>query len=394
MNDTETRLRDYLHTKAADVPDSAHGPGLELDATSTSTRRHWAPMALAAASIGAVLILAVPFLNSLGGNQPGTAGSPASGPVSAEAPRLPYSITVANNPGNPLDTWWATIRDGKTTVRNPGVKGELVARLGEGWLVTTGYPDPLKSQAAIVSKNGKLRPIGPLEADTPAISPDGKQLAIPVAPHGAKDSQVVVVNVADGREVSRLRIPTPMLSSFGWNKAGIWLYANNADRTPMYLWQPGTAEARKLPALGAEIALASGSDTFGYSTAEGAGYCAKAATLGSSGPEVKRQYCSDKPALHTVSLSPDGGTMVVGGPWVAVDVAGGKQTKLNLPAGLVGTSPVAFENATDLLVLGLVPGKTLAKPTAQTIYRCRVTTGECKALVTEKPGEVFGLGQR
>jgi hypothetical protein len=280
-------------------------------------------------------------------------------------------------------------------VKNPGVKGDLVARLGEGWLVTTGYPDPKKSQAAIVSQNGKIRPIGPVQADTPAISPDGKQLAVPVAPYGAKDSQVVVVNVDDGKEVSRLRIPTPMLSAFGWNKAGIWLYANNADRTPMYLWQPGSPEARKLPDLASEIALASGSDTFGYSTVNGkAGYCANAATLGANGPEVKRQYCSKKAAPHSISLSPDGGTMVVGGPWVAVDVAGGKQTKLNLPAGLVGTSPVAFENATEVLVLGLVPDKTPTRPTAQSIYRCRVTTGECKSLLTEKSGEVFGLAKR
>jgi hypothetical protein len=394
MNDTENRLRDYLHTKAADVPNSAHGPGLELDATGTSTRRGWVPMALAAASIGAVLILAVTFLNSLGGNQPSPAAQP-TGPLSAEAPRLPYAITLANNPDNPLDSWWATIHDGKETVKNPGLKGNLVARLGEGWLVTSGYADPKKSQAVIVSKDGKTRPIGPLGADTPAISPDGKQLAFMVGPYGAKDSQVVVVNVDDGKEVSRLRIPTPMLSSFGWNKAGIWMYANNADRTPTYLWQPGSPEARKLPDLGSEIALASGSDTFGYSTPNGkAGYCAKAATLSASGPEVKQQYCSDKAALHNISLSPDGGTMVVGGPWVAADVASGRKIALKLPAGLVGTSPVAFENATDLLVLGLVPDKTPTKPTAQTIYRCRVTTGECKSLVTEKPGEVFELARR
>jgi hypothetical protein len=186
-----------------------------------------------------------------------------------------------------------------------------------------------------------------------------------------------------------------MLSSFGWNTAGIWLYANNAARTPMYLWQPGSPAARKLPDLGTEIALASAADTFGYSTLSGkAGYCANAATLGANGPDVKRQYCSDKDAVHSISLSPDGGTMLVGGPWIAVDVASGRQTKLQLPTGLVGTSPVAFENATEALVLGLVPDKTPTTPTAQAIYRCRVTTGECKSLVTEKTGEVFGLAKR
>ena len=65
MNDTETRLRDYLNAKADTVPDSAQGPGLELDSTGTSTRRRWVPMAGAAAGIAAVLTLSVPFLHGL-----------------------------------------------------------------------------------------------------------------------------------------------------------------------------------------------------------------------------------------------------------------------------------------------------------------------------------------
>jgi hypothetical protein len=391
MNDTESRLSDYLHTKAGSVPDSVQGPGLELDSTGTSTRRGWVPMALAAASIGAVLILAVTFLNSLGGNQPDPAAQVPTGPVSTEAPRLPYTVTLENNPDNPLDTWWAVIHDGKQTVENPGVKGNVVARLGEGWLVTTGYPDPKKSQAAIVSRDGKVRPIGPMGAELAAVSPDGRQLAVLVAPYGAKDSQLVVVNVDDGKEVSRLRIPTPMLSSFGWNKAGIWMYANNAERKPTYLWQPGSKEARKLPDLGTEIALAPGSDTFGYMTANGkAGYCAKAATLGANGPEVKRQYCSEDATWPwpRLDISPDGGTLLVDGPWVAVDIATGKTTKLGLPAGFV-ENQVIFEDTTDLIALGNVP----SKKSAQTMYRCRVTTGECKVLRTEKPDGILALAK-
>lgn len=382
MNDTENQLRDYLQAKAATVQDTDQGPGLELD--STTRKRAWVPIALAAATIGAVLILAVPFLTSLADNQPSPAATPTArptGPVPAGAPRLPYSITVPDNPDNPLDTWWKVIHDGKQTVKNPGVKGKIVARLAEGWLVTTGYPDPKKSQAAIVGRDGKVRPIGPLGADKPAVSPDGKQLAVPVAPYGAKDSQVVIVNVADGKEAARIRIPTPMLSSFGWNKAGIWMYMNNAERQPMLLWQPGWKEARTLPDLGGEIALARDSDTFGYTVPDGkGGFCAKAATLGANGPEVKREYCSKHALWPRLTLSPDGGTLLVNGPSVAVDIATGRTTKVNLPAGFVADQMI-FEDTTDVIVLDGV-----AK-----MYRCRVTTGECKVLPTKKPDGVVRI---
>jgi hypothetical protein len=398
MNDTESRLRDYLQVKAGTVSGADHGPGLELDSTRTSTRRGWAPTALAAASIGAVLILAVTFLNSLGDDQPDPAAQLSTGPVSTEAPRVPYTVTLAPSQGEPTDTPWAVLHDGGTTVKNPDLKRSTVlARLGEGWLVMTQAAGSGKPQAAIISPAGQVRTIGPVGVDTPAISPDRRQLAFPVAPYGATASQIVVVNVDDGNEVTRFRIPTPMLSSFGWNQAGIWLYANNADRQPAYLWQPGSQEARRLPDLGAEIAPARDSGTFGYTTAKGNGrYCVTAATLGANGPEVKREYCPDPAtgAWGSLTLSPDGGSMLIGGPWVAVDVASGRPTKLRLPAGLVGASPVVFENATEAIVLGTVPDKNATKPTAQTIYRCRVTTGECKTLVTEKADEVFSLAGR
>lgn len=388
MNDTEARLRDYLQAKAGTVPDADHGPGLELDG---SSKRGWVPIVLAAATIGAILVLAVPFLTRLGDNQPAPAATPTArptGPVSAEAPRLPYAITLQNNPDNPLDTWWATIHDGKQTVKNPGVKGDVIARLGEGWLVMTGYGEANKDQAAIVSPAGKVRPIGPVQIDGLAVSPDRKQLAVVVAPYQAEDTQVIVVNVDDGKEVSSVRILTPMLMAWGWNKEGIWLTPAGPDRKPAFVWQPGSKEARTVPDLDGEIAVARGAGTIGYVTSNGkAGACAKAATLGANGLEVKREYCSNTAAGTRISFSPEGGTMLLTGAWVAVDVAGGNTIKLRLPAGFRATYPAVFEDATDAIVLGEVPGK------AQTMYRCRVTTGECKALRTEKSGEMFALAK-
>jgi len=158
MTDTETRLRDYLQAEASTIPGTTQGPGLEVDSTGSSTRRGWVPIALAAAGIAAVLTLAVPFLHGLvkHADQPSVSGLPAMGPVSAGAPRIPYTTLVQNNPDNPLDTWWAAIHDGGTTVKNPGVKGNVVARTEGGWLVTTGYPDPDKAQVAVDIATGKV----------------------------------------------------------------------------------------------------------------------------------------------------------------------------------------------------------------------------------------------
>ncbi len=188
-----------------------------------------------------------------------------------------------------------------------------------------------------------------------------------------------------------------MLMPWGWNKEGIWLTPAGPERKPAFVWQPGSQEARTVADLGNEITVARGAGTIGYLTSNGkAGYCAKAATLAANGPEVKREYCSNDASLPgpRISFSPDGGTMLLTHAWVAIDVAGGNTTKLRLPAGFRAGYPAVFENPTDAIVLGEVPAKDPTKATGQTMYRCRVTTGECKALRTEKPGELFAVPWR
>ncbi|NEA31255.1 hypothetical protein [Streptomyces sp. SID13031] len=395
MNDTKNRLRDYLQTKAGTVPDAAQGPGLQLDATGTPTKRGWIPIVLAAATIGAVLVLAVPFLTRLADKQPTVADSPAAmptGPVSTGAPRIPYAVTVHNNPDNPLDTWWAVIQDGKQKVKNPGVRGEVLARLGGGWLVKTGYPDPKKSQAAIVDPKGKVTPLGPTGATYPVISPDGRQLAVAVAPYGAKDSRVVVVNVEDGKETARLDLPMPSIRLIGWNKDGIWLTPELVDSRPVSVWQPGADQPRTVEELGlrGELQVVRSSDVVVQLSGNGIdGYCAKAATLGAKGLELKREYCfetveSDQAAAY-VALSPEGRTMVLS-TRVAVDIATGKATKLGIPAKFGGWTwnSAVFEDPATVIVLADTRG---VKPLAQKMFRCSVTTGECKAILTSKSNE-------
>ncbi|MFI7061952.1 hypothetical protein ACIBL3_13280 [Kribbella sp. NPDC050124] len=389
MNDTENRLRDYLQTKADTVPDTAQGPGPQLDAPS---KRGWVPIALAAAAIGAVLVLAVPFLTRLTDGEPTVAGSPAAlptGPVSAGAPRIPYAVTVHNNPDNPLDTWWAVIQDGKEKVENPGVKGEVLARLGGGWLVMTGYPDPKTSQAAIVDPNGNVTPLGPTGAHSPVISPDGRQLAVAASPYGAKESRVVVVNVDGGNETARLDLSVPSIKLIGWNRDGIWLTPELGDSRPVSVWQPGAGQPREVEGLGGDLQVVRTSDVVVQLTANGGGYCAKAVTLGTKGPELKREYCfepaeSDQAAVY-VALSPDGRTMVLS-TRVAVDIPTGKTTNLAIPARYSGWTwnSAVFEDPATVIAVTDTRG---VKPLDQKMFRCSVTTGECKTLLTANPNE-------
>ncbi|MEV4261427.1 hypothetical protein [Kribbella sp. NPDC049584] len=384
MNDTETRLRDYLHAKADTVPDSAHGPGLELDSTGTSARRRWAPMALAAAGIAAVLTLAVPYLHGLAKpDQPSVAGLPSAGPVSTGAPRIPYTTLVENNPDNPLDTWWTLLHDGGTTVKNPGIKGDVIARTAGGWLVTTGYPDHAKSQVAVLSPAGKLQPIGPLGADTPWRSPDGQQVAVAVAKYGRQDNRVVVVDVRTGKEVASLTVKIPNLELYGWNKDGIWMGEHSPDARAVKVWQPGSKDLRAAGTFTGQLEVTRTTSTVAHVSYKNGKTCVAAATLGANGLDVKREYCFKPPmAAASVSVAPDGSTMTISNIGVAVDVATGKVAKLRLPAGTKWFEDGVFEDPDNVIVVDE------AGP-AQKLFRCAVETGECKQVAIVKPDETI-----
>ena len=384
MNDTETRVRDYLHAKAGTVPDSAHGPGLELDTTGTSTRRGWVPIALAAAGIAAVLTLAVPFLHGLAKpDQPSVATHPTPGPLPTGAPRIPYTITDPNsNPDNPLDTWWFVLHDGGKTVKNPGLKGNVVARTDGGWLADTGYPDPDKSQIVVVSPGGQVRPIGPLGADGPRVSPDGRQIAVADSKYGRTDNRVVVVDIRTGKEVTSLTVKTPNLELLGWNKDGIWMHEHAPNAVPVKVWQPGSKDLRTVGTFNDQIEVTRTSGTVLKTSYKSDGTsCVTAATPGDKGLDVKREYCFKAPvAAPYLSLSPDGATMTISNIGVAVDIATGKVTKMRLPATSKWWERALFEDPANIIVND-----------ADRLFRCAVATGECKQVAVAKPSGTIQL---
>ncbi|MEV6415389.1 hypothetical protein [Kribbella sp. NPDC051718] len=380
MNDTETRLRDYLQTKAGEVPDSAQGPGLEPAATGTP-RRRWAPMVLAAASIGAVLILVVPFLDNLINDSPATSAPVSTGPL-----RIPYTVIINNKPDQPLDTWWVALHDGEQTIKNPGVEGSVLDRLDQGWLGKTGDLDPKKAQAVVIGPTGKVRPIGPAGVDDPVLSPDGRQIAVVIAPYGAKESRVVVLNVADRRQVSEVKVPTPMMMLVGWNKDGIWMQppAPPTDPQPTSVWRPGSAEVREVGDLVVPLEVARGSGTVIQTTySRERGYCLKPSTLGAQGLVAIREFCAGGGAYPYPALSSNGALMALDTGDV-LDVASGRVAKLRLPDGFESSFAPVFEDSGTVILLA-----SSAKD--QKIFRCGIANGDCVPIVTAKAKEILAL---
>ncbi|MEV5966913.1 WD40 repeat domain-containing protein [Kribbella sp. NPDC051952] len=392
MNDTETRLRDYLHAKADTVPNSAQGPGLELDATGTTTRRGWIPIALAAAGIAAVLTLAVPFLHGLTHKAPTdpagapTPPAPGRGPVSGAAPSIPYTVTVQDNPDNPLDTWWRTLYDHGKTVRNPGVHGNVLGRFGDNsWLIQTGYPNTVR--LAVLDPAGKVRPFGPSVATGPIYSPDHKQLAVTELSHYGTPQvrgQVVVLDPGTGKKIASLDPPAAGVQAVAWTKDGIF-FGNLVQRdTKLYLWQPGNGQARQLRGIQSPnfVQFIPATNKLLDFTAKG---CPRIGVLRGDEFVAEHEYCDTPDASYGSVPSPNGRTLFNRDKKVAIDLYTGATTTLKLP-GRVETafSASVFEDPTNMILV------TSVGESNQNMYRCSVATGECKVLRTAKANEMLG----
>ncbi|GAA1118747.1 hypothetical protein GCM10009630_15640 [Kribbella jejuensis] len=360
MTDTETRLRDYLQTQAATVPDSAQGPGLEP----ATRRRNW-PALAAAATIALVLAVGVSLVTRLSGNAP----EPAE-PVPTTAPTIPYTVG-------------ATLHDGDQRVRIPkGIDGFFFGRVHGGWLGMS-LPEPGQFQAGVLNANGTFRLIGPQRSGGTTLSPDRKQVAV-MHYRTATEGDIVIVDIASGKAVSTTPLSyQPTL--LGWNRSGLWMANETATTNELLVWpQPGSGRPEHLDAAGFEGALSAPPDTDAIvlTTKTGNDRCLKAAVLRDGALKVLRQYCdADANTLYPV-MSPDGRKIVNSRGKVVFDVRSGKTAKLQLPAGdeVTDFPQPQFEDANRLILLSAPPRKPPA------LYRCDVRSGECAVLQKNATG--------
>jgi hypothetical protein len=368
MNDTETRLRDYLQATADTVPDNA--PGLDLETSGSRHRRRW-PVALAAAAIAVVLVLAASFLTRLAPTEPDPAGLP--GPVSGEAPRVPYTVSEKRV---------STLHDGEQQVRITFPSdGYFRGRVGGGWLALK-MPANRILQAGILLPDGSFRPVGPPRGESPVLSPDGSQVVL-VARRADQKGRVVVIDVRTGREIASTPVQARVPLVLGWNKSGIWMSHDETNKPELLVWQPGSGQPQPVtaPDFDGARAIPGTTDKVVLSTRAGENRCLKAGVLRGTNFEIQREYCDQGPEQQYPVLSPDGRTMIHSLQKVAVDLATGKVTKLQLPDHMLDWPEAVFEDATHLLaltqpedVMGAIPRK---------LFRCDVTTGACKLLVED-----------
>ncbi|GAA1692117.1 hypothetical protein GCM10009745_41860 [Kribbella yunnanensis] len=389
MNDTESRLRDYLDTKAATIPSTSQGPGLLED---LPRRRPVWPILATAASVAAVLALTVTVLTHLGPDK----AAPAAPPTDA-APKVPYTVTNTN--------WKGSVYDGSQTVRLPNGVTTVASRVDAGWLINGGA----KSPSGILTADGKVRPLGPKMSFGPILSPDRKQVAMTIYPTSTT-TRIAVYDLAGGTEVSSIASPSRMAGTVNWNKDGIWLDSGDPyAEERLYVWKPGQPSARPVQVPGGFFSSATAANSDMVVFAKGAertkpkpgqNFATTRPTPKGSGPEpercfqigvlrdaaldVRREYC-DKgfQALYPV-ISPDGGKVLHSVESLTIDVATGKTTKLDLPDEIESWPSPVFEDATKVLV---VTRPEMGKG-PQRLYRCEVTTGECKLLRTEKDNRI------
>ncbi|RZT27242.1 hypothetical protein EV649_0998 [Kribbella sp. VKM Ac-2569] len=364
MTDTETRLRDYLHTQAATVPDNAQGPGLEPP----ERRRNW-PVLAAAAAIVVVVVLAASLLTR--GDRPDPARRPAP-PVSGAAPQVPYTVYEEN-----------ALHDGKQKVRIPkGIDGFFFGRAGGGWLGQQ-MSVPGQFRPGILLPNSTFRTLGPDRSGYQVLSPDRKQVAMYHYLSNTR-GQVIVVDIQSGKQVAKLPAAAGQPALLGWNQDGLWMDRGKAG---LVVWQPASGQQRPVSIAGFDgsAAIPAAAGTIVVSTKADGKRCLKAGALRDDGFKVLRDYCDEGPEHLYPVLSPDGRTMIHSVRAEAIDINTGQVTKLKLQDRMTDTLPLpVFENGTQLLTLT----ETVAAGGAvhNQLFRCDVTSGECKLLVKNADG--------
>lgn len=362
MTDTETRLRDYLHSQAAAVPETAQGPGFEPPAH----RRHW-PVLAAAAAIAVIAVLAASLLTRSGSTvEP---ARPPGPPVSGAAPQVPY-------------TAGKTLHDGKQAVRIPAGLGQyFFGRVaGGGWLGSL-TPGVGKFQVGVLSPNGALRPIGPTRSGSQVLSPDRKQVALYHYLSNTR-GQVLVFDLASGKQVAQLPAAPGQPDMLGWNQDGLWM---NKGKAGLVVWQPATGKQRtvSVPGFSGTAAIPPATGTVVLSAKVDGKRCLRAGVLRDDGFKVLREYCDNGPELLYPLLSPDGRTMVNSAVSEAIDIGTGRVTKLKLPSRMWDVLPLpVFENGQDLITL-TDGGAGAGGVVKQQLFRCDVTSGECKLLMKD-----------
>ncbi len=135
------------------------------------------------------------------------------------------------------------------------------------------------------------------------------------------------------------------------------------------------------------FAASAGSDTVTVeTTVVGESGCLEAGVLQNGKLDVQRKDCANKPRAFYPVASTDGRTMLNSERNLAVDIPTGKITHLKVPDPVIAWPKPVFEDASHALVV--TQSRADHKSGPQSLYRCDVTTGDCKLLRTEQDSNI------
>jgi hypothetical protein len=217
---------------------------------------------------------------------------------------------------------------------------------------------------------------------------------------------VIVIDVASRKQVAAITLPQATARTMAWNKDGIWLVDDDKKAPQPMLWQPGSSSPRliRLPDWDLGLVAPAGTDTVLMTTSSGTNdenfkWCFKAGTLRGDQLAVTREYCGKGLPYNYPELSPDGRTMLQVNLGLAIDIATGNTTKLQIDRdNLRGTPQLVFDDATHFIAPPNTWGSeqgTDGRPTPSApttpVYRCDVQTGKCEVLFNTPAGTGFWI---
>lgn len=350
-----------------------------LDAEPASPRRFLMPLLAAAAVVAVIAGLAV-GLPALRSGPEQVAGGTGGGLASL---RIPY-VTVEGEQ--------TVLHDGATTVRL-NTPGAVLGRAPGGWLQLDWDMPRGKARVGIVNAAGAFLQRGPVDVDTPVLSPDRTQVAVMVRVSG-ETFRIAVIDLGAGKELASLSLAKHQYLA-GWNSSGIW-YRTESPGT-VQVWEPGRAPQRlQFPGLEG-VQVYQTTDRMLLTTRSGDRWCLivamrdhGVAPAGRLAP--LRQLCGTGASPDGL-LSPDGKVLLVTTLKKAVSVESGAQVSLPAMGATRGLESV-FEDAEHVLSVTTlrdapIPSETEEKPLDQRLTRCAVTTGVCET-VYERPGSPGG----
>lgn len=379
MTAIEQQVADEMRRRAAmtEIP-VPHVEQLVRDGEAVLSRQRRRLGALAAAAAVALLVVG-PWLVSTLRDDPGPVDRPPSPSPSPSATSSPGPVTLDDLPeGSPPGVPY--LQDGSLHVDGATIATSADQVLAAGSTVLVGRVGQVHASWWLLAGR-RLVPVPALDGIfTPQLSPSGDLLAWTSFPD-ARTTRVTAWSPGTQREVDHVDLDAPYAACCGGGQE-VEIYGIDGRDTVYFsqssgfqAWRPRAGEPHRLTGADAVMQIA---PTGPMVQSDGIGL------LGKVDDQGHWSKVADLPTDQSATWSPDGALMAYAGDehgdvlfkqaptdaWV-LDVAGGRKTRLVLPAGVTADA-LTFESDEHLLV------DAFFLPEVHDVLRCSTADGRCE----------------